>query len=137
MQEQNVSTWNQPRVSVVIPETYPGWAGSNDIIQEGDILHIDFGITIMGMNTDMQHMAYVLRSSQNETSVPEGLVHGLVKANRLQEIVLEKMKPGVTGNQVLLSANMQMNSEGLEGQIFCHPIGDWGHAPGAVIGASA
>ena len=53
------------------------------------------------MNTDTQHMAYVLRTSQGEQNVPEGLKQGLKKANRMQDINLEKMKAGKTGNEVL------------------------------------
>jgi len=134
MQERNVSTWNHPRVSVITPESFPGWAGTKDIIQEGDVLHVDFGITAMGMNTDVQHMAYVLRSSIGETDVPKGLKKGMRKANRMQNILLERMVPGKTGNDVLSECLEHMKKEDIEGQIYSHPIGDWGHAPGAVMG---
>ncbi|KAJ8515333.1 hypothetical protein ONZ45_g7222 [Pleurotus djamor] len=134
MLEQNVTTWNHPRVSVIVPESFPGWEGTDDVIQEGDLLHIDFGITAMGLNTDTQHMAYVLRTSQGETEVPAGLKAGLKKGNRMQDIVLEQMRPGLTGNEVLSRSLEQMEREEIEGQIFCHPIGDWGHDAGAVIG---
>ncbi|CAL1701328.1 unnamed protein product [Somion occarium] len=134
MQEQNVSTWNHPRVSVITPESFPGWEGTKDIIQEGDLLHVDFGITAMGMNTDTQHMAYVLRTSEGEEGVPEGLKQGLKKANRMQDISLERMKAGKTGNQVLKECLDQMKLEGIEGQIYSHAIGDWGHSAGAVMG---
>ncbi|KXN87975.1 hypothetical protein AN958_07985 [Leucoagaricus sp. SymC.cos] len=136
IQERNLTTWNQPRISVLVEASYPGWEGTDDIIQEGNILHIDFGITAMGLNTDTQHMAYVLRTSQDppEEDAPESLKEGLRKANRMQDIVLANMKPGITGNQVLRRSLHQMKAEGIEGQIYCHPIGDWGHDAGAVIG---
>ena len=130
----NVSTWNHPRVSVITPESFPGWSGTQDVIQEGDLLHVDFGITAMGMNTDVQHVAYVLRTSQNETDALPGLKVGMQKANRMQAIVLENMKAGKTGNEVLVECLDQMKAEGIRGQIYSHPIGDWGHAPGAVMG---
>ncbi|PSR93772.1 hypothetical protein PHLCEN_2v4667 [Hermanssonia centrifuga] len=130
----NVSTWNHPRVSVITPESFPGWAGTKDTIREGDLLHVDFGITAMGMNTDTQHMAYVLRASEGETDAPVGLKEGLRKANRMQDIALEKMQAGKTGNEVLKECLTQMDSEGITGQIYSHPIGDWGHAAGAVMG---
>src|SRR2546429_3757796 len=37
----------------------------------GDVLHCDFGITALGLNTDTQHMGYVLRPGERD--VPEGL----------------------------------------------------------------
>lgn len=90
----------------------------------------------MGLNTDTQHMAYVLRTNQDlqERDAPQSLQEGLRKANRMQDTVLAHMRPGVTGNQVLRESLNQMKSEGIEGQIYCHPIGDWGHDAGAVIG---
>ncbi|KAI0700565.1 hypothetical protein BC835DRAFT_1532497 [Cytidiella melzeri] len=128
----NVSTWNHPRVSVITPESFPGWSGTKDIIKGGDLLHVDFGITAMGLNTDVQHMAYVLR--EGETDAPQGLKEGLKKANRVQDIVLSQMKAGKTGNEVLTECLSQMKEQGIEGQVYSHPIGDWGHSAGAVIG---
>ncbi|SJL02052.1 uncharacterized protein ARMOST_05376 [Armillaria ostoyae] len=136
------STTNHPRIFVTTPASFPGWAGSDDIIQEGDLLHIDFGITAMGMNTDTQHLAYVLRTSEGETDAPEGhqekmtfrYTPGLKKGNRMQDIVLENMKAGLTGDEVLQRCLEQMKLENIEGQIYSHPIGDWGHDAGAVMG---
>ena len=130
----NVSTWNHPRVSVITPSSFPGWSGTKDIIHPGDLLHVDFGITSMNMNTDVQHMAYVLRPS--ETDAPVGLKEGLMKANRMQEIVLGRMRVGKTGNEVLRECLGDMRKEGISGQVYSHPIGDWGHSAGAVIGES-
>ncbi|MCB0638607.1 MAG: Xaa-Pro aminopeptidase, partial [Lewinella sp.] len=42
------------------------------IIQPGDLLHVDFGITYLGLNTDTQQNAYVLRPG--ETAPPDYLV---------------------------------------------------------------
>ncbi|KAI0092206.1 hypothetical protein BDY19DRAFT_928839 [Irpex rosettiformis] len=128
----NVSTWNHPRVSVITPESFPGWSGTKDIIQHGDLLHVDFGITAMGLNTDVQHMAYVLRPE--EIDAPEELKEGLKKANRMQDIVLHRMNAGKTGNEVLKECLDDMKEQGIEGQVYSHPIGDWGHSAGAVMG---
>lgn len=138
MQLLNVTTWNHPRVSVISEVTFPGWQGSNDIIQEGDVLHIDFGITAMRLNTDTQHLAYVLKRNGEEVEIdaPDNLKEGLRKSNRMQDIVLDNMRPGLTGNTVLRRSLQQMGLEGIKGQIYCHPIGDWGHDAGSVMGMS-
>ncbi len=102
------------------------------VIQRGDVLHCDFGITALGLNTDTQHMGYVLR--QGETDAPEGLTHALSVSNRLQDILLSQMRPGRTGNEVLKAALAQMHTEGIDGSIYTHPIGDNGHAAGPLIG---
>ena len=102
------------------------------MIQRGDVLHCDFGITAMGLNTDTQHMAYVLR--EGETDAPAGLQRALARANRLQDILLEQTDVGMSGNDVLHAVLEQMRAEGLDGTMYSHPIGDHGHGAGPLIG---
>ena len=102
------------------------------VIQRGDVLHCDFGITALGLNTDTQHMGYVLR--RGEQDVPEGLKQALENSNRLQDILLAEMRPGRTGNEVLAAALAQMRAAGINGTIYTHPIGDRGHGAGPLIG---
>ncbi len=102
------------------------------VIERGDVLHTDFGITAMRLNTDTQHMGYVLRDG--ETDVPEGIRKALENGKRLQDLVLTQMKPGRSGNEVLASALDAMKTEGISGSIYSHPIGDRGHAAGPFIG---
>lgn len=102
------------------------------VIERGDVLHTDFGITAMRLNTDTQHMGYVLR--EGETAVPAGIQAALKNGNRLQDIVLGQMRPGRSGNDVLASALAQAKSEKLNGTVYSHPIGDHGHAAGPLIG---
>jgi hypothetical protein len=102
------------------------------VIQRGDVLHCDFGITALGLNTDTQHMGYVLRPG--ETDVPDGLKRALANSNRLQDLLLAEMQPGRTGNEVLAAALAQMRAAGINGTIYTHPIGDRGHGAGPLIG---
>ena len=93
-----LGTWFQPSVS--IQRWGADMGGESDpVILRGDVLHCDFGITAMRLNTDTQHMAYVLR--EGETDAPAGLQHALANANRFQDILMEEMKVGKTGNEVL------------------------------------
>lgn len=133
-QALNATTWFHPSVSVVTAVTGPGWSGTGTTIQEGDMLHVDFGITALGLNTDTQHLGYVIRTSQGETDVPESLKEGLRKSNRMQDILLEMMEPGLLGDDILKKSLMKMQEEGIEGKIYSHPIGDWGHSAGTVMG---
>ena len=74
---RGVRTWFQPDLRVQRKGT-PGAtsrgflavAPEATVIQRGDVLHVDFGITYMGLNSDWQKMAYVLR--EGETDVPAG-----------------------------------------------------------------
>ncbi|MEZ0485128.1 M24 family metallopeptidase [Fibrella aquatica] len=103
-----------------------------EIIQAGDLLHVDFGITYLRLNTDQQQHAYVLRPG--ETSVPESIRNAFKKGNRLQDILTEQFVAGKSGNQLLLSALAQAEKEGIKGTIYSHPIGVHGHAAGPTIG---
>ena len=102
------------------------------VIQRGDVLHCDFGITAMGLNTDTQHMGYVLR--EGERDAPAGLVRALGNSNRLQDLLLAEMRPGRTGNEVLAAARATMQRANIDGTIYTHPIGDRGHGAGPLIG---
>jgi Xaa-Pro aminopeptidase len=102
------------------------------VIQRGDVLHCDFGVTALGLNTDTQHMAYVLRPGEREP--PPGLLRALRNANRLQDIVMAEMRPGRSGNEVLSLALARMRAEGIDGTVYSHPVGDRGHGAGPLIG---
>ena len=90
------------------------------------MLHVDIGIYAMGMNTDTQHLAYILR--RNETQPPKSLRDGLAMANRLQDFNRKQMAPGRTGDDVFWSIRSDMDDAGLKGRIYSHPIGDYGHS---------
>jgi Xaa-Pro aminopeptidase len=131
LNDLGLGTWFQPDVDV---QRRGADLSDSDVvvIQRGDVLHCDFGITAMGLNTDTQHMGYVLR--QGERAVPDGLLRALANSNRLQDIVVAEMQPGRTGNEVLAAARTAMQAAGIDGTIYSHPIGDRGHGAGPLIG---
>jgi hypothetical protein len=102
------------------------------VILRGDVLHCDFGITALGLNTDTQHMAYVLH--EGETDAPDGLYAALRNANRLQDLNLAELQPGRTGNEMLTAILEHMHNEGIDGTVYSHPIGFHGHGAGPLIG---
>ena len=107
--------------------------GINDrVIERGDLVHIDFGIVRNGYHTDQQQHAYVL--AEGESAPPGSLVSGLAQGNRLQEILMAEMSPGLTGNEVLRSTIDAARSEGIRPIVYTHPIGLHGHAAGSTIG---
>lgn len=124
------TTWFQTSVDVQragdVPEDAPV------VIQPGDLLWTDFGVVAMNLHTDTQHLGYVLR--EGETEAPAGLKRCLANSNRLQDILLEHMEPGRTGNEILAATLAQMRSEGIDGTVYTHPIGDHGHGAGPLIG---
>lgn len=140
LQSHNYTTWFQPSVTVLPGDIAPNMTietnpfSGEQHIQYGDLLHVDFGLTALGLNTDTQHLAYVLPPGHTEADIPKGLLEGLKKGKRLQDILKRNMKPGLSGNEVLANTRKEMQKAGIEGRIYSHPIGDWGHSAGALIG---
>ncbi|MDF2177428.1 M24 family metallopeptidase [Aliiglaciecola sp. CAU 1673] len=102
------------------------------VIQPGDLLHVDFGITYLRLNTDQQQHAYVLRPG--ETDAPDYLYQAMASANRLQDIFTANFKAGRTGNEVLKMSRQMAIEEGIKPAIYSHPIGYHGHAAGTTLG---
>jgi Xaa-Pro aminopeptidase len=102
------------------------------VIERGDHLHTDFGIKAMGLATDTQHVGYVLKPGEKDA--PAGLRRALQVSNRLQDLLLERMRPGRTGNEVLADTLAAMKAAGIDGTVYTHPIGDHGHGAGPLIG---
>ena len=101
-------------------------------ILDGDLLHCDFGITYVGLNTDCQQHAYILKDDENE--VPIFLQDAFKKGNRVQDILTSTMKLGKTGNEILATSLSQGIKEGLRPSIYTHPLGKYGHSAGTTIG---
>ena len=102
------------------------------VIEKGDLLHCDFGIRYMNMCTDTQRLAYVAKD--NEESIPEKLKQGMKVGNRFQDIVLENLKPGRTGNEVFTASLKQAKEENIQAVLYSHPCNMYGHGPGPTIG---
>jgi Xaa-Pro aminopeptidase len=127
-----LDTWFQPSINVQRQGVTAAELGDDPIIQRGDVLHCDVGITVARLNTDTQHNAYVLKLG--ETDAPEGIRRALAAANALQDIVMEETRPGRSGNEILASSRKRMADKGINGTIYSHPIGVHGHGAGPLIG---
>ena len=101
-------------------------------IRPGDLIHIDFGITYLGLNTDTQENAYILKPG--ETDAPSYLKEAYTKGLRLMDILTDEFKTGKTGNQILAATRAQAVKEGIKPSIYSHPIGYHGHGAGPTIG---
>ncbi len=123
-----LSTWFHPSVEIQRRESNE----KDAIIRRGDLLHVDFGISYLRLNSDVQEHAYVLLP--NETTAPAELVAAFNKTNRLQDILTSNFKTGRTGNEILAASLNQAKAEGIQPSIYTHPIGFHGHAAGTTIG---
>ncbi len=125
-----LTTWFQPSVTVLRPKASP--FKDSAVIHRGDMLHCDMGIVYLGLCTDTQQLAYVLK--EGETDAPKGLKEGLAQGNRLQDILMAEFREGRTGNEILSAALKKAKEGGLRPSIYSHPLGVHGHAAGPTIG---
>jgi Xaa-Pro aminopeptidase len=131
--EKGLGQWFHPSITIHRKGGLPaGTAPDARVIQRGDLLHTDFGITYLGFSTDTQHNAYVLQPG--ETDAPAGLKAGLAAANRLQDLTMKYATAGATGNAALAAALRDARADGLVPSIYCHPVGYHGHGAGPPIG---
>ena len=137
--DMGLESWFHPTVDVqrsseaLVGHLY-SFSGRPDdmVILPGDLLHCDFGITYLRLNTDCQELAYVLKPG--ETQAPDFLVNGLKDGNRVQDFLTKNMIKGRTGNEILSKALSEAKAAGLRPSIYTHPLGSYGHSAGTTIG---
>jgi hypothetical protein len=126
-----LGAWFHPSVTIFRQGAAKELSGS-EVIRPGDMLWTDLGIVHLGLATDTQHLAYVLKPG--ETDAPAGLKAGLAAANRVQDALTSSFATGRSGNDMLVEARRKAIAEGLNPSVYSHPIGFHGHAAGAAIG---
>ncbi|MDB9899749.1 MAG: Xaa-Pro aminopeptidase [Candidatus Arcticimaribacter sp.] len=131
-----LDTWFHPTVDVQRANESDLYAFDSkskfDIIQPGDLVHCDFGISYLSLNTDCQELAYVLKPGEKQA--PDFLIDALAQGNRVQDIFTNNFKTGVSGNVILKKSLEQGRAEGLRPQIYTHPLGTYGHSAGTTLG---
>jgi hypothetical protein len=129
-----LTCWFHPTVRIQRRGAVHGGVGATpeEVIRPGDFLHCDFGLHYLGLATDTQQNAYVLRLG--EEAPPQGLQDALALANAQQDLLAACMVAGRSGNEILADVLARMQAAGMEGRVYTHPIGYHGHGAGSVIG---
>ena len=105
---------------------------TDKIINYGDLLHCDFGITYLRLNSDCQRLAYVMKES--DSNIPNFLTNAFKMGNQLQDILTNNFKHKLSGNDILLNSLNKAKNIGLRPSIYTHPLGSYGHSSGPTIG---
>jgi Xaa-Pro aminopeptidase len=127
-----VEPWFQPTFYILRREKEAVLKGSDRVIRPGDVVRCDIGFRCLGMTTDAQEIAYVLR--EGERDAPPGLREALRLGNRLQDVLAAEFREGRNGNEILAAALAQARAEGLGPRIYSHPLNHYGHGAGTRIG---
>ena len=95
--------------------------GYNMTIRRGDLIFNDTGIKYLGLYTDTQQSAYVLR--EGETDAPEGLKEAMRHINRFQDLIAEEMQQGRAGNEIGAAAAERARQEGIKNpKLYSHSL---------------
>jgi hypothetical protein len=136
--DNGVTTWFQPDLRVQRRDMdeqrsrgFLAVAEEATVIERGDLVHLDFGICYMGLDSDWQKMAYVLR--EGERDVPDGLKRAMANTNALQDALIRASRPGLAAGEVYDATMAEMEEQGIEARIYSHPLGNHGHGMGASI----
>ena len=135
-----LKTWFQPDIRLYAKgienktsRGFPAVADESEIIRRGHVIHLDFGMTYMGFDSDWQKNAYVLLPG--ESDVPAGLKQALANTNLLQDaLMIRASRPGLTAGEVTQKAMDEVAGKDFEARIYSHPIGYQGHGLGAGLG---
>src|SRR5687768_3441272 len=138
LNDLGVDTWFQPDLRIQRQAAATGTTGQflstaneSDIIQRGDLVHVDFGLNYMGLSTDWQKHAYILKPGEKDA--PKGLKAALKNTNKLQDIILGIARSGMTGTEVYEASMAECKKHNLNCMIYSHPVGTHGHGLGPSI----
>jgi Xaa-Pro aminopeptidase len=133
-----LTVWFQPDLRVqrqakttATNQQFLSVADESVVLEAGDVIHIDCGLDYMGLSTDWQKHAYILKNGERDA--PEGLKNALKNTNLLQDAIFAKARAGMTGAEVYEAAMAEMKRRNIEAMIYSHPIGAHGHGLGASI----
>lgn len=101
------------------------------VLERGDLIHVDFGLNYMGLSTDWQKHGYILK--KGEKDAPAGLKNALRNTNRLQDILFQIARPGMSGGEVYDKTLAECRKQDINAMIYSHAIGAQGHGLGAGI----
>jgi len=136
VRDLGLDPWFHPGISIQRSKADSAkFAADDGVIRRGDLLHCDVGLKYLGLHSDMQWSAYVLKPG--ETDAPEGLKNALARANRTAEIFMSEFREGRSGNEIVDESMRKATAEGLRPLIYTHPIGVYGHAAGPPMDARA
>jgi len=121
--------WFPPTIDV---QRSTGMFSGDTLIEAGDLVHCDFGITYLGLCTDTQRLAYITKITEDK--LPDELRMGMIENSHFQDIVSQSFKVGKTGNEIFSEALTIAAQENIQAMLYSHPLGIHGHAAGPTIG---
>jgi Xaa-Pro aminopeptidase len=88
------------------------YRSSKYIIQQGDLMQYDYGISAMNFGTDFKRVAYVLQ--KGETEVPTGIQNGWNQALKARDVIRDSIKISITAADTLTNIGKNLEKAGFK-----------------------
>ncbi len=124
-----LETWYVPIIRVSRADG--DFSEERTVIQRGDLVHTDIGIVYVGLFTDYQKNAYVLREGESEP--PAGLREAFRNSLKVQDAILQVSRAGRIGYQLKEDAERLCAEWGVKASVYSHSTGVPGHGIGASL----
>ncbi|MBA7542685.1 hypothetical protein ES705_35009 [subsurface metagenome] len=124
----------RPYFRIIRNEVSYAYYGKEDtVIRPGDVIHCDVGIKYLRLNSDNQHLAYVLKPG--ETDASSGLKSLMAQTNQMQDIFMGEFRRNISGNELQQNILKRARKEGISNpKVYSHSLGLYLHQPGPLIG---
>ena len=124
----------RPYFNIIRNEVASAYYGKGDsVIRPGDVIHCDVGIKYLRLNSDNQHLAYVLKPG--ETDASSGLKSLMAQTNQMQDIFMGEFRRNISGNELQQNILKRARKEGISNpKVYSHSLGLYLHQPGPLIG---
>lgn len=107
---------------------------TENLVEEGDLVHIDMGVFYKGYASDLQRTFYIAR--RNEDNFPEEVLKGFNTIKEAIVICAENLKSGVKGVEIDKISRDYVVKQGFEEykHALGHQLGRFVHDGGALLG---
>jgi Xaa-Pro aminopeptidase len=124
----------RPYFNIIRNEVASAYFGKGDsVIRPGDVIHCDVGIKYLRLNSDNQHLAYVLKPGETDASA--GLKSLMAQTNQMQDIFMGEFRRDISGNELQQNILKRARKEGISNpKVYSHSLGLYLHQPGPLIG---
>lgn len=124
----------RPYFNIIRNEVASAYFGKGDsVIRPGDVIHCDVGIKYLRLNSDNQHLAYVLKPGETDAST--GLKSLMAQTNQMQDIFMDEFQRNISGNELQQNILKRARKEGISNpKVYSHSLGLYLHQPGPLIG---
>ncbi|NIP43339.1 MAG: aminopeptidase P family protein [candidate division Zixibacteria bacterium] len=124
----------EPSISIGTKSPLGHTIRTDDMLDKGELFHIDFGVIYKDYCSDIQRVIYLLRDGESEP--PEGVQIAFDTVSRIIKECARQAKPGMSGFAVDAIARDMLREKGFPEyqHALGHQVGRFVHDGGVILG---